>query len=364
MKTNNTLVGFFGVGPQIEYSYDQLVLVIGKRPDYIFDNSVEKIGKEFRGLKIEDPINLKNLTNKNISVYITVRNHQKIYQQLTEIGVKNIFKVSIERGDYVVKNIYNLNNDNTIRFNSNEFDFKNKWALITGASRGFGLEIAKALANLGVNLIIHASNLENLKVIEDLCKKRNVSVIPIYGDLRDTNSILKIKNSISNLENNIDILINNAAISPINHFDIEKININTYIQTNIVNFIAPTILTSLVFPSMVENNFGRIINITTNLSNNIDSLHYISSKASLDKLTSELSKRVSGKDISVTGIDPGFLKTQMSNFEGINEPITAVNSVLLAIILGSKVNGRFLSSQDYAGLTIKESIEKYYQYIY
>jgi len=357
----NKKIAIFGIGPQIDNCYEQLICYIGREPDYLIDNSNEKIGKIFRGKIIQTPniLNENKIIKEDLIVFITIRNHEAIYKQLAKLKIKNIYKVGIERSEFAIKKIYSLVEKKDIKIDDKLEPISNKWALITGASRGLGFELALRLAKEKVNLVLHARNITNLENIYNLCSKHNIKIITYAANLEKKNQIKKFINYLVSNEIDIDILINNAAISPPNEFNIEKISIDKYVLTNRVNFIAPLLLCSFIKDEMIKRNYGRIINITTNLSNNLDSMHYISSKASLDKLTIELAKIFKGSNVSVCGVDPGYLKTGMSNFEGLNEPLSAVNGVLLGIILGSNVNGKFINAQEYSKLSIKGSVKKY-----
>ena len=66
---------------------------------------------------------------------------------------------------------------------------KNKWALVTGASRGVGQQIAIGLAQYGVNLVLHSSNIENQKSTVNLLKKYNVIIMNVAGSLESNEDI-------------------------------------------------------------------------------------------------------------------------------------------------------------------------------
>ena len=89
-------------------------------------------------------------------------------------------------------------------------NIKNKWALITGASRGIGKEIAKAMAAEGCNLILHSRNIEHTKALAEELK--DVKVFQIEGDLSDVSVAEKIADEAERLSGGLDILYNNAAI--------------------------------------------------------------------------------------------------------------------------------------------------------
>ncbi len=359
-------IGILGVGQRLNKCYEQLICYLGREPDHLFDNSLDKIGKPFRGKTIESLDILKNnkLNNEIIDIYIAIRNHEDAYRQLDNIGVGSIYKLGIEKSEFSINKIYKLNNNIKQNKIINIDSLKGKWVFISGASRGLGYEVAKSLAEKKTNLVLHARSVENLKNIMVLCERNDVQVVPVNANFESNEEVLAVLNSLEEKNIAIDILINNAATSPSATLDRGGACIDTYINTYKTNFLAPAVLSIAIIEKMAKNKYGRIVNITTNSQDGLTSLHYTASKCCLDKLTIELAKTVEHTNVSVCGVDPGYLKTGMSNFAGSHNAETAMNGILLGIFLGRDVNGKFLNAQDYSNFNLENSIQKFYNDVF
>src|SRR5208337_302892 len=146
----------FGLGVQFQDCYRQLVLSLGREPDFLCDNAPEKWGREFFGKKCISPVELGQFGN-NTAVVITIRKYEDVYRQLCGMGLKNISVACFDRGYEVVHSIKRLG----IEQLASEEELRGalvrgKWTLVTGASRGIGRQIALEMAKLGSNIIAHS----------------------------------------------------------------------------------------------------------------------------------------------------------------------------------------------------------------
>lgn len=187
-----------------------------------------------------------------------------------------------------------------------------KTALITGASSEVGSSISKVLASNDINIIIHYNNnYENASKLEKEIKENyNVDVLLIKADLTKEEEINKLVKESLNKFQKIDILINNAALDKPNLFS-EKTS-DEFKEILDVNLIAPFLLSKLIGPIMVKNNYGKIINIAS--TNGIDTyypmcLDYDASKAGLISLTHNLALEFKPV-VNVNAIAPGWVETK------------------------------------------------------
>ncbi|MGE5499284.1 MAG: hypothetical protein ACM3Q2_14470, partial [Syntrophothermus sp.] len=88
---------FFGLGAQFHNCYKQLTIALGKEPDFLCDNSPQKWGKNYYGIKCVSPSELNNFP-KDALIIITIRHYEAIYRQLKELGFKNIFAAYFDVG--------------------------------------------------------------------------------------------------------------------------------------------------------------------------------------------------------------------------------------------------------------------------
>ena len=187
-----------------------------------------------------------------------------------------------------------------------------KVAIVTGASRGIGREIAKSLAKQNIKVIANYNNSEE-KAIE-LKKELEAEGIVIDIVKADVSKREEIKNlvkyAIENYEK-IDILINNAGISEYKLFtDETDEDWNKVINTNLYSAFA---VSQEVIPNMIKNKNGCIINISSvwgMVGASMEVLYSVS-KAGIDGLTKALAKELGPSNIRVNAIAPGIVDTDM-----------------------------------------------------
>jgi short-subunit dehydrogenase len=189
----------------------------------------------------------------------------------------------------------------------------NEIALITGASSGIGKAFAFRYAKAGCDLILIARSENALKQIaENIRNNYRNSVEIISSDLSIEKNIEFIENKLTKY-NNISILVNNAGFGLEGKFSetpIEKLQkmINLHVT-------AVTRLTRAVLPSMIKNNRGTIINVSS-LSAIIampDNLLYSATKSFINTFSEHLKLALKGKKINVQSLCPSFTKTEFYN---------------------------------------------------
>ena len=198
-------------------------------------------------------------------------------------------------------------------------------SIITGAARGLGSAIAKRLADEGCITIINDIDEESLSVTLKELKKINNKCFMYAADITDRQSVdnmfeYAIKNAAK-----IDILINNAGITRDGFF--HKMEDQDWQKVIDVNLGGIYNCTRAVIGNMRENNYGRIINISSvvGISGNIGQTNYAASKAAVIGFTKALSLESAARGITVNAIAPGFIKTDMTDAipDGIKEKILA-----------------------------------------
>lgn len=188
---------------------------------------------------------------------------------------------------------------------------KEKNALITGASGGIGEAISIKLAKEGYNVIIHYNqNEENAKKVEETCKSYGVNTLLVQANLEYEEDIKNMVDKIINGFGKIDILINNAALEINSNFkDKTKEDFKKVID---VNLIGTFLVTKYVSKYMLENKYGKIINITSNNAINKydpNTLEYDASKAGIISLTHNLALEFA-PFINVNAVAPGWVLTE------------------------------------------------------
>ncbi|WGS64727.1 SDR family NAD(P)-dependent oxidoreductase [Marinitoga aeolica] len=185
-----------------------------------------------------------------------------------------------------------------------------KYTLITGASSGIGLELAKIFAKNKHNLVLIARSYDKLQRIkDDLEKKYNIKVIIIKKDLSNPNSPKELYNEIKQKNIFINILVNNAGYATFGKFydlDIEK-ELNM-IQLNVVTLVH---LTKLFLDDMIKYNEGKILNVASTAAFQPGPLmaNYYASKAYVLNFSEALNEELKDKNISVSALCPGATST-------------------------------------------------------
>lgn len=182
---------------------------------------------------------------------------------------------------------------------------KKQTVLVTGASRGIGESIANIFVANGYNVAYgyntHKSNNDNFNIKVDLSSRESIK-----------NAIHEIEQK---FDSRIDILINNAAIAQEKDFlTITDDDWQTILDVNLQGAFRTT---QEVLPGMIEQKWGRIINITSigGQWGGFNQVHYAASKAGLINFTQSIAKIYSKYNITSNAIAPGLVATQMSENE-------------------------------------------------
>ncbi|PPR45322.1 MAG: 3-oxoacyl-[acyl-carrier-protein] reductase FabG [Alphaproteobacteria bacterium MarineAlpha5_Bin6] len=195
----------------------------------------------------------------------------------------------------------------------NKFDLKNKVALVTGGAQGFGLAIVERLLQSEAEVIIWDND---EKVLSNL--KLNGKVHKFLVDVTDFDNVQKSTKETFSMVDKIDILINNAGIAGPSHktweYPIEDWQKVIDIDLNGVFYCCKNIV-----PHMIENNYGRIVNIASiaGKEGNPNAMPYSAAKAGVIALTKSLGKELADKNIAVNCVTPAAAKTRI--FDQISE---------------------------------------------
>jgi len=232
-------------------------------------------------------------------------------------------------------------------------DISGRWALVTGASRGIGQQIAVGLAAHGVNLVLHSSSKENQAKTRVLLKDKDVQVHCVEGLLDSPDNISTFVEEAEALSSGIDIVYNNAALMTAEtplfetpQSDYEKsFQVNLYAVIQICTYFAP---------KMVSRGFGRIVNVTSGIKDTPRLDAYSISKASLDKYTRDLAIELEGSGVLANMMDPGWCRTDLGGPDAFNDVSSVLPGALIPALLGKEEpeapKGMLFAAQDFAGI--------------
>lgn len=187
-----------------------------------------------------------------------------------------------------------------------------KVAIITGASRGIGREIAKTLARENIKIVANYCNSEQKAIeLKKELEKENIEIDIFKANVTNREEIKKLVEYTLNKYGKIDILVNNAGIAEYKLFTDEKDeDWDRVINTNLYSAF---VMCQEVIPDMVQNKEGCIINISSvwGLVGASLEVLYSVSKAGIDGLTKALAKELGPSNIRVNSIAPGIIDTDM-----------------------------------------------------
>ena len=192
-----------------------------------------------------------------------------------------------------------------------DFSLENKVALITGGTSGLGKMMALALAKAGAFVWI-ASSRDNADETLQEIKQQGSNGSFVQVNVTSSDALEKTVSHILEQSSRIDILINAAGINP--RTSAEELTLNDWQKTIDINLTAPFYLSQLVADTMIENNWGRIINIASlqSLRAFDNSIPYGASKGGVMQLTRALAQAYSKDGILVNAIAPGFFRTNLT----------------------------------------------------
>lgn len=192
-------------------------------------------------------------------------------------------------------------------------EFKDKVVLVTGSSRGIGRSIAIAFAKEGANVVINYKTSEiDAEVAYEIISSYGNQCMSIKADVSNENNVKSMIDMIINKFGRIDILVNNAGIAIDSDFD-DKTTSN-WKKTMDTNVIGPFLTSKYVGKIMMDQKYGKIINISS--TNGINTIYpysadYDASKAALINLTKNLAVQFAPY-VNVNSVAPGWVDTDMN----------------------------------------------------
>ncbi|MDR6124213.1 3-oxoacyl-[acyl-carrier protein] reductase [Bacillus sp. SLBN-46] len=189
-----------------------------------------------------------------------------------------------------------------------------KAALVTGASRGIGREIALELARQGANVAVNFSGSEaKANEVVDEIKALGRDAVAIKCDVSNTQEVTEMVKASIDRFGKLDILINNAGITRDNLLmRMKEEEWDDVINTNLKGVF---LCTKAVTRQMMKQRVGRIINIASvvGVSGNPGQANYVAAKAGVIGLTKTTAKELASRNITVNAVAPGFITTDMTD---------------------------------------------------
>ena len=237
-------------------------------------------------------------------------------------------------------------------------DIKGRWAFITGASRGIGYLSALFLAKQGCNLILHSRKPEHTEKVLNEVRALGVEAVGVSAELSDPDAVTSMLSEIDALGKRVDIVLNNAGLQIAYRVNYYETPVSDYIESYKINTVAPALICYHFLPKMQEYGFGRILNTTSGIALEPEQAGYSASKAALNKITVDLASKLNGTDVMLNLCDPGWCRTDLGGPNAPNSPESTIPGIVVGVFVDDKKSGRIFGAQDFAGLTLAESVKK------
>ncbi len=229
-----------------------------------------------------------------------------------------------------------------------------KIALITGANKGIGFEVARQIASAGWTVLAAARDEERGKAAAAKLKAEGLDVQFIQIDLDDHATARNAAETIRNQFGKLDLLINNAAIAGEGDATPSKVSVETVQTVMQTNYVGSVAVTQAMLPLLQHGGKTQIINVSSELGSvslhndpnwqyaPVKLLAYCASKAALNMFTVQLAYEFRDGNISVNSINPGYTATDLNNNHGTQTLEEGAAEIVRVALLDVPVSGKFL----------------------
>lgn len=235
---------------------------------------------------------------------------------------------------------------------------KNRWTLVTGASRGIGRLAAVELARRGSNLVLQARGEEQLQGVLREVTELGVEAYTVACELSDEKQIRSMLAEIERRGTRIDAVLNNAGVQVTYRTNYYETPAEDFVRSTMINVAAPMLICYALLPGMIERGFGRIVNVTSGIDKEPEQAAYSASKAGLDKVTRDIGTRLEGTDVTISLADPGWCRTDLGGPNAPNSPESSTTGIIMGLFVDDKHSGRTFHAQEFSAMTLEEAVAK------
>ncbi|RYX84372.1 SDR family oxidoreductase [bacterium] len=233
----------------------------------------------------------------------------------------------------------------------------NRVALITGANKGIGLEIARQLGQNGLTVLVGARDAGRGEEATQTLQSEGVDARFVAIDVNDQSSIEAAAKTIESDFGRLDVLVNNAGVA-LESTGASEASLEVVRRTFDTNFFGVVAVTQALLPLIRKSESGRIVNVSSGLgsltqlsdpSNQyyaVNPFGYNASKSALNAFTVSLAKELRDTNIKVNSADPGYTATDLNGNSGPQTiPEGAQSSVTLALLPDDGPTGGFFEAK-------------------
>ncbi|HUE58493.1 MAG TPA: SDR family NAD(P)-dependent oxidoreductase [Acidimicrobiales bacterium] len=207
------------------------------------------------------------------------------------------------------------------------FDFNGQRVLVTGASSGIGAELAEALARRGAVLALCARREDRLRETLERCLTHSPDSRMWVCDLAEPDAVEQLAADVTNAFGGVDILVNNAGVPKRRH--VKDLDADTVTRVMAINYLSPIRLTLALLPSMLERDYGRIVNISSVAAvlSSPGEAAYDASKAALSSFSEAMAIDLWNTGVKVLVVYPGVIDTELFTIPDNDPLIPGVDSI-------------------------------------
>jgi NAD(P)-dependent dehydrogenase (short-subunit alcohol dehydrogenase family) len=223
----------------------------------------------------------------------------------------------------------------------------NKIALVTGANKGIGKEIARQLGQAGFTVLVGSRDLARCEAAAEELVAEGLDATGIQLEVTDEKSVRSAAEEIERMYGRLDVLVNNAAIIPAGDDAVSRVGsgvLREAFETNVIGLVS---VTQAVLPLLARAERARIVNLSTSLASfaqvgdpesrmsTVLTLGYNSSKAAVNMVTVMLANELRGTGILVNAAEPGNCATDMGGWDAPRTPAEGAAVAVRLATLGS-----------------------------
>lgn len=195
-----------------------------------------------------------------------------------------------------------------------KIDLSGKTVLITGASRGIGKAIARAMAAAGANVALHYNT--NETAAEVLAKEIGTQAKTFQANLKENHAIVELYEEVLAAFGRVDVLVNNAGVAFNASIEMDDWDwMSLWYDTQQINLAATALLSKKMIPHFIENGGGIFIHISSRAAfrgDTADYLAYAASKGGMVALSRSIARAYGKQGIKSFVVAPGFTRTDMA----------------------------------------------------
>ncbi|MEU2065170.1 SDR family oxidoreductase [Streptomyces sp. NPDC013455] len=232
-----------------------------------------------------------------------------------------------------------------------------KVALVTGANKGIGYEIAAGLGALGWSVAIGARNKERREAAVEKLRAAGADAFGVPLDVTDDASVTAVARLVEERAGRLDALVNNAGITgggPQEPTTVDVNRVRAAVETNVIGVIR---VTNALLPLLRRSPAPRIVNVSSSVGSltlqttpgaevGPIAVAYAPSKTFLNAVTVQYARELAGTRILINAVCPGYTATDLNGFRGVRTPQQgAAIAIRLATVPAGGPTGRFFDDE-------------------